>query len=99
MEITINSDGTVTAVVDGVTCPSCNASIEASVGLHDPTIVPKEGDISLCGHCGELLLYNADLKLEQAPMSILRELDPETCGDILVAQSIIRSRASFLDML
>jgi hypothetical protein len=63
-------------------CPKCRGLIDGATGL---TIggppkaipVPKPGDVSVCGWCGELLEYLADLNVRAMPPKVRAQIPPK----------------------
>jgi hypothetical protein len=53
-------------------CPACSAVLDAASG--DGIVRP--GDLSVCFTCGEILVFDRDLKIAAADMSVLAQ-DPE----------------------
>jgi hypothetical protein len=46
-------------------CPVCDGLLDAATCLsHEDREEPKEGDITICGHCAALLIFTKDLHLE-----------------------------------
>jgi hypothetical protein len=42
-------------------CPWCGKKLDAATGAgHDESVTP--GDISICAYCGEVMLFERDLK-------------------------------------
>lgn len=64
-------------------CPSCGGKIDGATGLQvggDPQrmIAPNPGDVSVCGWCGQMLQYAADLRsVQKLPHAEFRKLAPE----------------------
>lgn len=47
-------------------CPTCHAELDGSVDMNAPgQRPPREGDFSVCAHCGEPARFGPDLKLEK----------------------------------
>jgi hypothetical protein len=46
-------------------CPYCEHPIDAISGTHKP----QEGDISVCGYCGGLLVVHPDSKVPVTPIT------------------------------
>ncbi len=44
-------------------CPTCGADLNAATAMSDPESSPSPGDLSLCIKCGELLVFDQDIKL------------------------------------
>lgn len=60
-------------------CVRCKRKLDAVTGLQSK--VPKEGDFSVCGYCGQLMVFAADQKLRAATdleMSEFRTTDPNS---------------------
>ena len=76
-------------------CPNCNYKLDAHTSVADGEIVPKEGDGSVCINCGEILMFNADLKLELITNERLEEFEKESPAQFKMAtmiSSIIRAK-------
>jgi hypothetical protein len=56
-------------------CPYCEHPIDAISGSHEP----QEGDISLCGYCGGLLVVHLDSSVPVTPITDeeMLALEPE----------------------
>ena len=53
------------------TCPSCGLELDATTGVGEP--VP--GDLSICGRCAEVLVFDKDLHQAKATAAELEALD------------------------
>lgn len=63
-------------------CPTCGYKMDAAASVTDPSFRPRPEDISLCGKCGEVLIYPADLTLRAADLKDMLKLNPAQ-GDLL----------------
>lgn len=61
-------------------CPCCDGILNArgcassGFGLDEKSPEPTEGDVTICAHCGNLLLFGKDLALELCPEEKKQEL-------------------------
>lgn len=46
-------------------CPYCNAFLDAAADLTGVAAKPKEGSISICTKCSEIVVFGKDLKLRK----------------------------------
>lgn len=81
------------------TCPNCSYKLDGAATL-DPEeeCSPREGDISLCINCGQILVFNSSIKLEAITDEIWREIivhQPIEANRILKAQNLIREKSQF----
>ena len=58
-------------------CPACGYEMDAASSATDPSYRPRPEDYSLCGKCGEVLVYAADLTLRAADLKDMLALDDE----------------------
>ena len=60
-------------------CPSCRQKLSAASMIGAPEKVedamPSAGDITACIYCGAFLQFSATMRLREAPVSELAELD------------------------
>ena len=57
-------------------CPGCGKKIDACTHALGPDKPPKPGDFSLCGYCGEILIFNPDLTVRNPVLIELLSLPP-----------------------
>ena len=64
-------------------CPRCKTLLNGAVSLegHD---VPREGDASVCIACGELLMYDSELRAVLLSVERFCELGSDAHTEILV---------------
>jgi hypothetical protein len=59
-------------------CPVCGATLNAAGIPDDPQARPPEpGDLSVCIRCAWVLMFDAELRLVEAPRALLDSLSPE----------------------
>lgn len=79
-------------------CPQCNYKLDGSMHVHGgKSAMPEEGDFSVCVYCGQVLVYQSDLKLRKITREKISELmaDSKSWATIEKAQSFIRRRGKF----
>lgn len=72
------------------TCPSCGHALNA-VQCFTAGEPPSPGDVAVCGYCGELLVFDDELRHRRATRA---DLDGLTVGDLAhlrAAQGIVRA--------
>jgi len=63
-------------------CPGCDRNLDAATWVESGPVVPVRGDISVCFYCGEVSVFNEDLRLrpiteleiEMIPLDILSRI-------------------------
>ena len=55
-------------------CPRCNYIMQLADIAHGPKEPPRSGDCSICFNCGQILTFDAALKLRKASADEVREL-------------------------
>lgn len=55
-------------------CPHCGHVMDAAFAPDDDEASPKEGNITICAECTELLQFGPDLKLEKLPDEVLKDI-------------------------
>jgi hypothetical protein len=73
-------------------CPFCNRRLDVGVPS-DGASQPKEDDISVCGYCGEVLFYRADLTLRKPnpnEVTVMTLADPELGHYLAKTQAYFR---------
>lgn len=80
-------------------CPECKTILDAITGLQKDglwkeNIIPTPGDLSLCVRCGEILVFNPELRLRKATPKDLETLITE---DITAFATLIKSRNFILE--
>lgn len=53
-------------------CPGCGARLDRFFAVDLSGARPKDGDLSICAHCAEILLYRADPLTAQAALTVHR---------------------------
>lgn len=72
-------------------CPVCGYKLDDATCLSDEeSSKPKKGDFSLCGSCGEILVFNQDLTVSQANLNDLVDVPPGVMEGIGRVQKVIR---------
>jgi len=85
----IHSSGRVTRLSSDSSCPVCHVTIDATSSTSGQD-TPKPGDLSLCGDCGALLVFDARLRQVLAPQALIDQMsDKERCK-AQWAQEIVR---------
>lgn len=76
------------------TCPTCGYGFDSATSIETGEAArPREGDLSLCLKCGELLTWNDQMRLVPPSLEVLMNLEttqPDTAKDISRAQAMIR---------
>jgi hypothetical protein len=75
--------------VEGHLCPACRAILDAVGSLTGGSAPPKAGDYTICGECGAILRYSADLKLAELSLTELAEMDEK---DPMLFQLLLQVR-------
>lgn len=78
---------------------SATTRLDASTNIecHEPG-APEKGCASVCLNCGQLLIYDADLRLQKATVRDIGDLmteNPKAWAMIEQAQILIRQRGRF----
>lgn len=79
-------------------CPQCNYKLDAATVANGDDRMPDPGDHSVCINCGQVLKYEADLRLRKATAAEIREImeeAPEAWATIEKAQMFIHARGRF----
>jgi transcription initiation factor IIE alpha subunit len=69
-------------------CPACSERLSAATGIKEDT-VPKPGDISICVHCGEYLVFDDNLRSQSMSQEEFSSLDDEQKFQISMARFMI----------
>ena len=64
--------------VPGTPCDGCGATLDATVNASDPSITPREGDVSICFYCRRVAVYRADQTLRRMTLPEWGKLNEET---------------------
>jgi hypothetical protein len=69
-------------------CPHCGHTLELATAASDPGSTPSPGDLTICGFCGELLRFDAELRVHEltAEERVVAEAEP----GVQDAQAVIR---------
>lgn len=70
-------------------CPSCGKLNDAATHPTQ-TRMPAPGDFSVCGYCGELLIFNEGLSMRRAELNDLMPVDARTHRAIEQMQAAFR---------
>ncbi|HET6485821.1 MAG TPA: hypothetical protein VFH83_05350 [Spirochaetia bacterium] len=72
-------------------CPTCGHAFDTATPMpSNDRSVPAPGDLAVCIACGQILVFNTQMKYEIFLWN--EELDPETKGLLRRAQDFIRAR-------
>lgn len=71
---------------------TCGYQMDAATCVGRKKVQPRPGDFSLCGKCGEILVYNADMTLRAADLKDMLTLDSEEGVRLTLAQRLIRQQ-------
>jgi hypothetical protein len=75
-------------------CPECQCKLEAASDLDTHKAIPVPGDLSLCIHCGTVLIFDQFLTPVRPPDGLVESrclLDTKLWDDITRKQHLIRS--------
>lgn len=64
--------------------------MDAAAGMSKPDIHPRPGDFSLCGKCGEILVFSDNLTQRAADLNDLLTLGQNEGHQLTVVQQVIR---------
>lgn len=76
-------------------CPSCASLLDSAMDASGLGHAPEAGDVTICGHCAEVLIFGADLRPRQATLADLAALDESTRAGIGRVQAAIRQLRPF----
>jgi hypothetical protein len=80
-------------------CPQCDYRLDGSTHVQGQNPgPPEEGDVSICINCGQVLIYDAEVRLRKATVRDIGDLmsgNPEGWVVIEKAQMFIRRRGRF----
>lgn len=74
-----------------IACPTCGARCDAHDRTDGPDVLPKPGDVSICGHCIGLLIWT-----ERDGRLAVREPSLEERGVYLGDLRVLEAMASLL---
>jgi hypothetical protein len=63
----------------------------AALASGDQNIAPNEGDLSVCFGCGEVLTFDARLRLQRISPAVLAKFHPEEAAQLRQTQSRVRA--------
>ena len=64
-------------------CPECGEELDACTGVADPTGPPSPGDLTMCGYCAALMVFDADLCPVKPDASRLAELESDPAWQVM----------------
>lgn len=73
------------------TCSNCNNMLDAATTFEGTEVPPTDGDISVCAYCGQLGIYDGEMrvrKMNESEMYILYSEQPLLAKQVLKIQSI-----------
>lgn len=82
----------MTKVVEHAPCPSCRKNLSGATPFTDPGVTPQTDDISVCMHCGAILIYNGDLTQRLASGDDRANWDDETVAQLTILSSLVQNR-------
>lgn len=71
-------------------CPTCEYEVDAAMCIGGTDVRPSVGDITLCLKCGEILIFDEDMKVRLPLVVELMNLPPHTEHTLTIAQETIR---------
>lgn len=71
-------------------CPNCGYGMNACSSAFEEDVEPKEGDITLCLKCGQILLFDDKLKVRYPKMGELDCVEASEFTRIKYIQAKIR---------
>lgn len=71
-------------------CPTCDYAADAATCVDKRDARPRVGDITLCLKCGEILIFDEDMKVRLPLVFELMNLPPHTEHALTIAQETIR---------
>jgi len=71
-------------------CPTCHELNDAATDIDNTNATPKEGDLSVCLNCGEIMVFNADRTTRAVALNDLTALPPEIHAQLDRVQQTIR---------
>jgi hypothetical protein len=71
-------------------CPHCNNPVDVATSYEDTTSIPVPGDVSVCYHCTEFLIYESDMALGLLSRDEFYNLDEETQKILVGARQAIQ---------
>lgn len=74
-------------------CPACGYLMDAAAPVDDSRAGPVPGDYCVCLNCGEMLVYEAGLKLRK--LSPQDDVSPDNWIELRKARRLIIQRGAF----
>lgn len=74
-------------------CPACGYLMDAATPVDGGKDGPTPGDFSVCLNCGEMLVYEAGLKLRK--LSPQDDVSPDNLAELRRARRLIINRGAF----
>lgn len=79
-------------------CPTCEKSpfkggIKKLAGRPEEETSPREGDLAVCGHCGEMLVFAEGLTPIKIPREVMRKVRAADVAVMYAAQAWARTWA------
>ena len=71
-------------------CPVCKYKLNDATTAVGENTTPREGDISVCIGCAEVLIFTKDLSVRLATISDLLDIGQENFNTITATQHVIR---------
>jgi hypothetical protein len=73
-------------------CPCCGYVVDTATAVGSRVSKPKAGDLTICLRCGEILKFNAELRLEMFPLNELLTASPEKKEMIDLLTAFVREQ-------
>jgi hypothetical protein len=80
---------------DAATCPACGYKLDCAANADLRSATPELGDVTICGHCTEVLIFDVPPALHPASLAELTSLPERVRENIGAAQDIIRTHRPF----
>jgi hypothetical protein len=81
----------ITHVTKELKCPTCGNIMDRATCFHDSEAhPPKEGDISVCIKCADVMVFNKEGTMREATINDLLALDSSAQMHLELAQRAIR---------
>lgn len=68
-------------------CPVCQTKLDCCSHPSDDTVLPVQGDLTICLYCGEILMFDVDMNLKSPTPEEIVEAD---LLELSRAQRIVR---------
>jgi len=76
-----------------IMCPTCTRSIDLGLGLAGQASQPKPGDVAVCAHCFELLMFTGPTTVGVLGEESLEQLSANMRKAITVAREHLANHA------